>query len=88
MVNTAQKNIDHVKQSATNALKTTSKIVIQQKQHKQVLILIGNKITDVTHCEIILRPIHKKVNCLIKLPKERYISLEKRQQNIDELRLM
>ena len=73
MINTAKKNIDHAKQSATNALKTTSKIVIKQKQHKQVVILIGNKITDVMHCEIILRSIHKKVNCLIKLPKERYI---------------
>ena len=87
MINTVKKNIDYAKQSATNALKTTS-IVIQQKQHKQVVILIGNKIADVMHCEIILRPIHKKVNCLIKLPKERYISLEKRQQIIDGLQLM
>ena len=32
-----QKPIDHAKQSATDALKTTSKIVIQKKQNQLVI---------------------------------------------------
>ena len=41
----SQKLLDHTKQSATDPLKTTSKISIQ-KRAKATGDLIGNKITD------------------------------------------
>ena len=41
----SQKRLDHPKQSATDALKTTSKIVIQ-KTAESTGDLIGNKIAD------------------------------------------
>ena len=84
-----QKLIDTGKKSATDALKTASKRVIQ-KTAEATGDLIGNKVADK------ITNISKKYNK--ELPKEedveqtthkkRYISPEERQQNIDELRLI
>ena len=46
MVNKVKKPLDHAKQSATDALKTSSKRLIQKKQQKQLGDLISNKIAD------------------------------------------
>ena len=45
MVNTAKKRLDHAKKSATDALKTSSKRVIQ-KTAEATGDLIGNKIAN------------------------------------------
>ena len=45
MVNTAKKRLDHAKKSATDALKTSSKTVIQ-KTAEATGDLIGNKIAN------------------------------------------
>ena len=42
----SQKLLDHAKQSATDALKTTPKRLIQQKPAETTGDLIGNKIAD------------------------------------------
>ena len=46
-----QKLIDHTKQSATDALKTSSKRVIQ-KTEEAIVILIGNKIANKEAMEV------------------------------------
>ena len=46
-----QKVIDHTKQSATDALKTSSKRVIQ-KTEEAIVILIGNKIANKEAMEV------------------------------------
>ena len=84
----SQKLLDHAKQSATDALKTTSKRVIQ-KTAEATLDLIGNrigvKITKVskTSPQKIVKNEDDK-----EIPKERYISLEKRQKIIGDLTLI
>ena len=45
----SQKLLDYAKQSATNALKTTSKIGIKKKQEQMVIFLIGNNIANVVN---------------------------------------
>ena len=86
-----QKLLDHVKQSATDALRTTSKRVIQ-KRAEATSDLIGNKIanriTNVSRSSPqnnskTITNEHDK-----EIPKERYISPKERQTIIDDLRLI
>ena len=84
----SQKPLDTNKKSATDAVKTTSKRAIQ-KTVEATGDLIGNKIADK------IASVSKKSsaklqpeNNELEVPKERYISLEKRQQITDEFRLV
>ena len=85
----SQKLVDTAKKSAINAIKTASKRAIQ-KIAKATGDLVGDKIAD----KITSAP-RKSHNEEIQpnevkneIPKERYISPKKRQQIIDELRLI
>ena len=85
-----QKLLDSAKKSTTDAVKTASKPAIQ-KTAEATGDFIGNKIAD----EIIIvskKPAKELPNdetdVEIATPKKRYISPEKRQQIIDELRLV
>ena len=85
-----QECLDHAKQSATDALKTSSKRVIK-KEAEATGDLISNKITNRiakflrdsqgNNSETITNQHDKEI------PKERYISPEERQETID-LRLI
>ena len=89
----SQKLLDHGKQSTTNvnALKTTSKRVIQKTAEATDHLIgdkIAKKITKVSEKsqQIISETVtneHDK-----EIPKERYISSEERQNIIDGLRLI
>ena len=85
-----QKRLDSAKKFATDAIKNASKRAIQ-KTAEATADLIGNKIDDK------IASVSKKsstelqnneANNEIEIPKERYISPEKRQQTIDDLRLV
>ena len=92
-----QKLLDSAKEFTTDAIKTASKRAIQ-KIAEATGNLIGNKIADK------IKSVSKKsstkspsaelgsqnneANDELETPKERYISPEKRQQIIDELRLV
>ena len=85
-----QKLLDHAKQSATDAIKTSSKRVIQ-KTAEATGDLIGNKIANritkvsknsqQNNSETVTNEHDKEI------PKERYVSPEERQEIIDQLRL-
>ena len=86
----SQKLVNAAKKSATDAIKTASKRAIQ-KTAEATGDLVGNKIAD----KITAKPSKKSQNEEIQsneanneTPKERYISPKKRQQIIDELRLI
>ena len=89
--NYSQKRLDHSKQLATDALKTTPKRAIE-KIAEATGDLICNKTADRTtkvsktspqnNSEKITNEHNKKI------PKERYISPEKRKKIIDDLRLI
>ena len=85
----SQKLLDHAKQSATDALKTISKSVLQ-KAAEATVDLIGNKIIKLRGFQKIHNRIIQTVtNELDKeIPKERYIFPEERQKIIDDLRLI
>ena len=84
----SQRPIDHAKQSATNALKTTSKKVIK-KTAEATGDLIGNKVADritkvskisqQNNSEIIINEHDNEIS------KERYIYPKERQDIIDDL---
>ena len=87
----SQKLVDYAKQSAADALKTASKRPIQ-KIAEGTGDLIGNKIADKT---INVSKSSQQDNSHTvtnehdnELPKERYISPEKRQKIVDDLRLI
>ena len=87
-----QKLLDSAEKSTTDAIKTASKRAIQ-KTEEATGNLIGNKIADkITNIsKKSSRELHSQnneANDEIEIPKERYISPEKRQQIIDELRLV
>ena len=89
-----QKLLDRAKKSTTDVIRTASKRAIQKKA-EATGDLIGNKIADkITSTSIkssqnASKELHSKTNVdEIEIPKERYISEEKRQQIIDELRLV
>ena len=80
-----QKLLEHAKKSATDALKTSPKRVIQ-KTAEATGDLIGNKIADKTspqnNSETNTNENGKKIS------KERYVSPEERQEIIYELKLI
>ena len=85
-----QKLLDTTKKSTTDAIKTASKRAIQ-KTAEAIGDLIGNNIADkITNTsKKSSRELPKnKANDEIEIPKGRYISPGKRQQIIDELRLV
>ena len=85
-----QKLLNSGKKSAADAIKTTSKRAIQ-KTAETTGNLIGNKIADkITSVskKSSTRSQNNEANDESETPKERYISPEKRQQIIDELRLV
>ena len=83
-----KKLVDTAKNSATDAVKASSKRAIQ-KTVEATSHLIGNKITD--KITSVSKKSTKKLPTIDKdaeltTPKKRYISPEERQQIIDELR--
>ena len=86
----SQKLLDQVKESATEALKTASKKAIQ-KTAEASSVLIGNKIADrITKSQKLCNRIIQKqlqMSMIIKYLNKN-ISLEERQKNIDDLRLI
>ena len=90
--NHRQKLIDRIKQSATDAIKTVSKIAIHEVGEATGDMLFGNKIADKI-TEISRTSPHNKLETVKnkydkEIPKERYISPEERQKIIDYLRLI
>ena len=83
--------LDSAKKSTKDAIKTASKRAIQ-KTVKATGDLIGNKIADkITSVSKSSKELHSQKNDAdneIEVPKERYLSPEKAQQIIDELRLV
>ena len=84
-----QKLLDNAKTSTTDAIKTGSKRAIQ-KTVEATGNSIGNKIAEkvLSVSEKSKKPQNNEVNNESETPKERYMSPEKRQQIIDELRLV
>ena len=89
-----QKLLDSAKKSTADAIKTTSKIAIQ-KNAEATGNKIADKITSISkspkefHGQNALKELHSKTNeNEIEIQKKRYISPEKRQQIIDELRFI
>ena len=82
----SQKILDHAKQSATDAFKTSSKRVIQ-KTVEGTGDLIGNKLADKITRVSKTSP-HNNLGTNEEILKEKYISPELRQVVIDGLRLM
>ena len=80
-----QKLLDHAKRSSTDALKTSSKRIIQ-KTAEATGDLISNKIDD-TITKVSKNSQQNNSEDDKEIPKERYISPEERQEIIDELRL-
>ena len=93
----AKNHLDSSKKLTTDAIKTASKRAIQ-KTAEATDYLIGNKTADkITKIsKIFSREPHSaelysqnnEGNDEIEIPKERHISPEKRQQIIDEIRLV
>ena len=85
----SQKLLDSAKKSTIDVIKTASKRAMQ-KTSEATGDLIGNKIKDKITSVSNKSPkeLHSQNEDQIELPKERYISPEKRQQIIDELRLV
>ena len=90
----SQKYLDNAKKSTTDTIKTASKREIQ-KTAEATGNLIGNKIADkITSVWKCPKEFHPNESHLktdeneTDIPKERYISPVKRQQIIDELRLV
>ena len=89
----SRKLLDHAKQSATDALKTSSKNsknVIQKTAEATGNLTdnkIANKITRVSRSSPQNNPETITNRHDKEIPKERYISPEKRQKIIDHLRL-
>ena len=84
-----KKLIDTTKKSATDAIKTASKRAIQ-KTAEAAGDLVGNKIADKISLS---KKSTKKLptideNAELTTPQKRYLSLEERQQIINELRLV
>ena len=86
----SQKLLVHVKQSATDELKTSSKRVIQ-KTAEATGDLISNKVANRT--TKVSKKSQKNSSETVtnehdkEIPRERYISPEKRQEIVDDLRL-
>ena len=91
MVNTAKNVLITLKKSATDPLKTSSKKGIQ-KPAEATGNLIANIIADRITKASRLSPQSNSEEIINKhgkeIPKQRYISPEKRQKSIDDLRLI
>ena len=84
----SKKLLDSAKKSTTDALKTSSNRAIQ-KAAEATGDLIGDKRTDkIRSASKTSQNILKTDGNETRIPKERYISSEKRHQIIDELRLV
>ena len=85
----SQKLLDSAKKSTTDVIETASKRAIQ-KTSETTGDLIGNKVADKITSVSKKSPkeLHSQNENEIEIPKERYISPEKRQKNIDEIRLL
>ena len=81
-----KKLVGTAKKSARDAIKTASKRAIQ-KTAEATGDLIGNKIAD-KMTSVSKKKSNHNNNVELETHKKRYISLEKRQQIIDELRLI
>ena len=83
-----QKLLDNAKKSTTDTMKTASKRAMLKTAEATadlIGIKIADKITSVSKKS--KKPQNNEVNDESETPKERYISPEKKQQVIDELRL-
>ena len=85
-----KKSVDTAKKSATDAIKTASKRVIQ-KTAEETGDLVGNKIAD--KISNVSKKSTEKLPTIdedeeLTTPQKRYISPKERQQIIDELRLV
>ena len=85
----SQKLLDSAKKSTIDVIKTASKRAMQ-KTSEATGDLVGNKIKDkiTSVSKKSSKELHSQNEDQIKLPKERYIFPEKRQQIFDELRLV
>ena len=93
-----QKPLDSAKTFTTDAIKTVWKRAIQKTTEANDDLIghkIAYKITSISkspmelHLQNISKELHSKTDENdVEIPKERYISPEKRQQIIDELRLV
>ena len=86
-----QKLFDHAKQSTTDALKTSSKRVIQTMVQATGDV-IGNEIAS-RITKVLRRPLQNNSETITdehdkEIPKEKHISSEERQKTIDDLRLI
>ena len=82
MLSMRQKLLDHVNQSPTDPIKTSSKRFIQKTAEATCDLIdskIANKITNVSKNSETVTSEHSK-----EIPKERYVSPEERQEIIDE----
>ena len=82
----SQKLLDHTKQSATDALETTSKKAIQ-KTAEAIGDLTGNKISDRITNILKSLPKNNSETNEEEILRERYISPDLRRKIIDDLRL-
>ena len=82
-----QKRLDSAKKSTTDAIKTASKRAIQ-KAAEATGDLIGNKIADKIASVSKISSKELQNEDELEIPKERYISPKKRQQIVDDLRLL
>ena len=82
-----QKRLDIAKKSTTDAIKTVSKRAIQ-KAAEATGDLIGNKIADKIASVSKISSKELQNEDELEIPKERYISPKKRQQIVDDLRLL
>ena len=86
-----QKILDHARQSATDALKTTSKRVIQNTAEATGDLISNKTATRITRISKNAQQNNSKTVTNEhdkELPKERYIYPEERQKTIDDLRLI
>ena len=83
----SEKLLNSANKSTTDAIKTASKKAIQ-KTVEAAGDLIGNKIADKITSVSKKYSQNDEAKYQIEIPKEIYISPEKRQQIIDELRLV
>ena len=89
----SQKLLDSAKKSVTDAIKTASKRAIQKMAEATgdlISNIIADKITSVS-MELHTKKSSTELSSnevINEIPKERYISPQKRQQIIDELRLI
>ena len=87
----SQKLPDIAKQSETDALKTSSKRVIQKTVEATGDLIVNKTVNKITR---ILKNSQQNYSDTVRneydkeIPKERYISPEKRQEIVDELRLI